>query len=654
MKPILVHCHIYYTDMWPELKQCIQNITPYPFKLYVTMVEEHQAIFDDVNKSFPDAEIEIVENRGYDVWPFVNVINKIDLDDYSYVIKIHTKRYMPIGALLNDFNIEGGKWRIYALEMMSDRKNVRRCIECFDNNAKLGMITNYRLITAAQNDDRNTQDVVAKYLKDRKFEVGSYSFAGGTFFMCRASLLQPLQKLKLKAKDFEYPDAKHKKITLAHILERFFGAIIYAQGYEIKDVYSSNQRNSIIWHWLYQLAHFIYRKKITSKGKIQVKICKIALPISTIKKFLNGLFSIDNVSLNKTKVNLLFIKFSIRHNSSLKSRLELLEKQRIASSKFWDDLWYTRQYNHKFNRVNALDYWYKKGWKKGESPSPYINVKYCKNACEGINPVIAYLDHSLIFFPDNKNNYKSVTDIVKINDYLAYKKKRKAKSVVYTCITNDYDNICELEAYGYINKDWDYVCFTDNAEDIKRKQIGIWEIRPLIYNQSDIARNNRWHKMHPHIIFPEYEESIYIDANINILSNFLFNEITKKHQDFILPRHFKNVCVYQECSDVKKAKLDSEERINQAIDFLHSKDMPQNYGFCENNVLYRRHNNPKIIAIMEEWWDLLEKYAKRDQLYLTYLLWKNGKNIDEITFENTRLLHNDFYVFGHVGKGKKA
>lgn len=94
-KPILVHVHIYYPEMWYELRQCIQNIVPHSFDLYVTMVEEHQDIITDIKDSFPSAKIKVVENRGYDIYPFIKILNNLDMDDYSYVIHLHTKRDMP-------------------------------------------------------------------------------------------------------------------------------------------------------------------------------------------------------------------------------------------------------------------------------------------------------------------------------------------------------------------------------------------------------------------------------------------------------------------------------------------------------------------------------------------------------------------------------
>ena len=86
MKPILVHCHIYYPELWSELKSCIMNINPHPFQLYVTMVEKHQNIIKDIEKTFKDVHIDVVKNQGYDLGPFIYIINKLNLDDYSYIV----------------------------------------------------------------------------------------------------------------------------------------------------------------------------------------------------------------------------------------------------------------------------------------------------------------------------------------------------------------------------------------------------------------------------------------------------------------------------------------------------------------------------------------------------------------------------------------
>ncbi len=58
----------------------------------------------------------------------------------------------------------------------------------------------------------------------------------------------------------------------------------------------------------------------------------------------------------------------------------------------------------------------------------------------------------------------------------------KNTCVVYTCITNGYDNLIR---HKFSAPDWDYVCFTDNAKLLKRGRVGRWQIRPLAYDKSE-------------------------------------------------------------------------------------------------------------------------------------------------------------------------
>src|SRR5574344_1958635 len=97
------------------------------------------------------------------------------------------------------------------------------------------------------------------------------------------------------------------------------------------------------------------------------------------------------------------------------------------------------------------------------------------------------------------------------------------KKVVYTCITGDYD---EPTIHNFINPDYDYVLFTDNKNLIKFRK-SPWETRPLAYDKSDNIRNARWHKTHPHILFTEYEISVWVDTNINILTKKFFDDFEK-------------------------------------------------------------------------------------------------------------------------------
>lgn len=333
------------------------------------------------------------------------------------------------------------------------------------------------------------------------------------------------------------------------------------------------------------------------------------------------------------------------------SPIREMELAKIQESFLWDPLWYINQYNYNFQKRDALEYWYDEGWKQGESPSKYLNVKSYQQRYNVIdrNPLLHYLEKGRYwnYYPDNKNNYKTKYDSEKINEYNKYKKTRKATTVVYTCITNDYDDIYEIETYKYLNKDCDYVCFTDNEEHIKLGQIGIWEIKPLQCNEGNNTLNNRWHKTHPHILFPQYEDSIYIDANINILTNKLFENIKTIDQNIVLPIHFNNVCIYHEYEWALKSSIDKKENVEKGFQIITESKMPRNYGFTENNIIYRKHHQQNVINLMEDWWNFIKNYTQRDQLSFSYLLWKYNIEIENITFKNARVDIENFYVFDH-------
>jgi len=183
----------------------------------------------------------------------------------------------------------------------------------------------------------------------------------------------------------------------------------------------------------------------------------------------------------------------------------------------------------------------------------------------------------------------------------------KNKAVLYTCLTGNYD---QLNNHSYINPDWDYVCFTDHTA-IKNKNNSCWEIKPLFFDKMDDVRNNRWHKLHPHLLFPEHERSVYVDTNINFLSDKIFEDINSainESKKISLGLHPGRNCVYDEIGACLKFEKDDQEI----------------YGLFENNIIYREHHDTEVIKIMSDWWWWVENYSRRDQLSLMYVLWKNN------------------------------
>jgi len=284
MKPILVHIHIYYPELWPVLKKAVLNIFPYDFDLYVTTIDKNEFLREDIIGSFPNAHFLIVDNLGYDVGPFIDVLNSADLKKYDYIVKLHTKRDMPVGSILNGYDVSGSKWRDYAMEFISERETFKQTLEAFANDENLGMVTNYRLIMEKEKDDKKAEHEAEKMLANLGLKSEKYGFVAGSIFMCRAALLKPLKNLKIQADQFEKPDAKHRTSTLAHTIERLFGLLVLAQKKTIRDVFVLNLKNNFLFKTWQGLKRFIYFKKENGNGKIKIKICKIPVFVYSKKK----------------------------------------------------------------------------------------------------------------------------------------------------------------------------------------------------------------------------------------------------------------------------------------------------------------------------------------------------------------------------------
>jgi O-antigen biosynthesis protein len=246
-------------------------------------------------------------------------------------------------------------------------------------------------------------------------------------------------------------------------------------------------------------------------------------------------------------------------------------------------------------------------------------------------------------------------DLEKVSK-VAKSESKKRKGVIYTCITGGYDGLTQ---HSYIDNNWDYICFCDNPEMTDKKKIGHWQICALQYNELDQVRNARWHKTHPHLLLPEYEYSVWLDANINITSDLMFRQVQKCIDEKRLlsaPEHPIRSCVYEEALAVKLIRCDFQELIDKQISLIKQKGFPPQMGMNETGLLFRRHHEKLCREMMESWWELIQNYSRRDQLSFTYVAWKhNYKLINLLDKPGLRSNPENFlleYKATHSGKLK--
>lgn len=223
-------------------------------------------------------------------------------------------------------------------------------------------------------------------------------------------------------------------------------------------------------------------------------------------------------------------------------------------------------------------------------------------------------------------------------------KLNKTERVVYTCITGSYDFI---QHHKFLHPDWDYVCFTDDPELVKRKRIGAWEIRSTCFQALDNVRNARWHKLHPHLILKDYTYSLWCDGNCNILDETIFlrtEALIYEQETLCVSRHYERDCVYDEIEACIAQLKDNPDLIKSQRENLIALGYPQKNGLHETCLIFREHQHPVCKRIMDLWWEYVYSFSRRDQLSFDVALWENDVTMQEFLVHPIRVSgHIQFY-----------
>lgn len=214
------------------------------------------------------------------------------------------------------------------------------------------------------------------------------------------------------------------------------------------------------------------------------------------------------------------------------------------------------------------------------------------------------------------------------------------KICVYTCITGDYDNLKDLV---FPDKDFDYICFTNNRNITSN----FWKV---IYIQDDKLDNltlARKIKILGHEELKKYDLTIWLDGAMQLrkpLSTFMNECCDLDSYDMVGFKHRDRDCIYDEIDTCVYLFKENIENAKKIYDFLKKENYPEHNGLIESTVLVRK-NNDDVKKLMNLWFDMLSKYSRRDQLSFNYCLWKNPINIQMLEMN---VFDNDYFIHeGH-------
>ena len=217
----------------------------------------------------------------------------------------------------------------------------------------------------------------------------------------------------------------------------------------------------------------------------------------------------------------------------------------------------------------------------------------------------------------------------------------KNKIVIYTAIFGGKDDLIEP---AFIPEGCDFVCFTDRGFESD-----VWDVRKVEKVFEDPVRNARMYKTLPHKFLSEYEISIWIDGNLLLrgdinelikkyltnvnLAVFSHNQHTKRWKKifWIKNKEDNRDCIYDEAkylitlNEQGKYKDDSE-LIKKQIEDYRKEGYPEHNGLVVSMVVLRKHNEPDVVKLDEDWWNEIKNNSRRDQLSFNYVAWKNNLN----------------------------
>ena len=224
---IAVVLHLYYPDLWMEMRDAIERI-PQPFDLFVSLVKassEHMR--PSIKQAFPNAHVFDFENRGRDIGPFLIFVQSGVLFQYELVCKLHTKR--------SPHREDGDDWRDALISgILTNPTQIDHIISSFRSDPDIGMIVADGNIYRGHHYWASNETMLAKLLLriGISSDVRDQAFPGGSIFWIRPLLLRTLASAGISIGDFE-PEPVKEDGSLPHAVERMFGLICENAGMRV-------------------------------------------------------------------------------------------------------------------------------------------------------------------------------------------------------------------------------------------------------------------------------------------------------------------------------------------------------------------------------------------------------------------------------------
>ena len=203
------------------------------------------------------------------------------------------------------------------------------------------------------------------------------------------------------------------------------------------------------------------------------------------------------------------------------------------------------------------------------------------------------------------------------------------RKVLYTVVVGGYDPVRRPPKI----KGWDFVLFTDRPVKLWRRIGRSWDVRPLTGDGLDLARISRLPKVLPHKYLADYDYSLYADASIVFRQDPTHLAEDRGWPTFLAADHPYRQDTFEEVAECIRANKADPEALQRQSDAYGEAGLPHTVPLTANGLMFRRHMDPALIAMNEDWWGELMEHTCRDQISLPYVRWRHDFLIEAISRE---------------------
>ena len=264
-------------EQLPEIISKLQNMDKagVDYDLYVTITIKDEKAEDKIKQVFPEAMIRQVENCGYDIGPFIDFLHKIELDNYDYILKVHTKnKDQGNYTIINGNRMDNAIWgEVLREALLGSPEQIKQNYAKLLEDDTIGMLGSKYCLTS----EKHTYQSLLEQIKSEMAQLhlpqtDNVEFIAGSMFLVKAELLKPFLQINLR--DFSQTDGRIKEGTKAHVYERLFGCAVLAQGKRIEGIKQHHYGKAFLKA---RIKRFFYQMKHTKSGKKIIKICKLPI-----------------------------------------------------------------------------------------------------------------------------------------------------------------------------------------------------------------------------------------------------------------------------------------------------------------------------------------------------------------------------------------